>query len=87
MTPAVVLRVTNMVCEGCESSVRDAAESVPGVERAFVNAKAGTAAVYVRPGVKVTPDVISKLIAAIEENPSHKASVIDHPSPTFSQGH
>lgn len=74
-SPSVVLRVTNMVCEGCESTVREAIESVPGVESAVADAKTGTARVYVGAGVAVTPELVSKLIAAIEENPSHKASL------------
>ena len=75
--PCVVLRVTNMVCEGCEATVRDAAEAVPGVESAVVDANAGTARVCVRAGVEITPEFVSKLIAAIEENPSHKATVVE----------
>lgn len=37
------LTVTGMTCDHCQSAVKSALESVPGVEKASVNLEAGTA--------------------------------------------
>lgn len=39
------LTVTGMTCDHCQSAVKSALESVPGVDRASVNLEAGTAEV------------------------------------------
>ncbi|HRI44314.1 MAG TPA: heavy metal-associated domain-containing protein [Fimbriimonadaceae bacterium] len=56
----ITLRIEGMTCENCVRHVRQALESVPGVERALVELDAGRAV------VEGTPDP-QDLVAAVEE--------------------
>lgn len=78
--PDVIFNVTNMVCDGCEMGVRDAVGAIEGVDSVEASFKSGTAKVYLKPGVKADEALIAKMIAAIEDNPSHKATVATNPS-------
>jgi Cu+-exporting ATPase len=49
-TRIVRLRVAGMGCEGCVTSVQQALEAVPGVVRALVDLKGGTAEVEAAAG-------------------------------------
>lgn len=54
------LAITGMTCSHCQKAVKDALESVAGVESATVNLTAGTAS------IRGNAD-LSALVAAIEE--------------------
>ena len=49
-TVARTLKIDGMMCEHCEKAVTDALSAVDGVESVKADAKAGTAAVTMKPG-------------------------------------
>lgn len=73
----VVLKVDGMACEGCASDIKAELTALPGVEGCTVVLKEGRAYVTVSEKEGAT---VERMVKAIEENPSHKATVVSQGS-------
>lgn len=57
------LKITGMTCDSCATHVKEALETVPGVQSAVVSYAKGTAQLATEPGM--SPDALTAAVAGL----------------------
>ena len=74
------LKITGMTCDSCATHVKEALETVPGVQSAVVSYAKGTAQLATEPGM--SPDALTAAVAGL----GYKATLADAPPASMRGG-